>query len=328
MFWSEMMEEQSLMSLNPFLPALSLGSCPPTITTNNANCFLFPDTPPLTPAINGLVTSASVPSYGGNSSMATSSQPNFTSSVLITPRTPRKPANPCHLALSSVNREKSAIISFKMVHDGSAESPSLSITSRAPCKRRLTGARRRLWVHQGESSERFDLETSDCVSSKEEFKGFPSKLPILYGDGIEADDEMDGKSASSSISPPYSPSYGGMVCEAPAKPAFSSSSYLMQTHHNHRHLFIHTTSKQRAYSPKIKPTHKSKTCASCKTKKTPLWRDSEDGISYCNACGIRFKKYRVRCSSCQYIPRKDEREMSKQCCRCGAPLMHCKIYGR
>ncbi|WAR22697.1 ZGLP1-like protein [Mya arenaria] len=32
-----------------------------------------------------------------------------------------------------------------------------------------------------------------------------------------------------------------------------------------------------------------KTCASCKTRRTPLWRDSEDGTPLCNACGIRTK---------------------------------------
>ncbi|XP_061088570.1 GATA-type zinc finger protein 1 isoform X2 [Conger conger] len=32
---------------------------------------------------------------------------------------------------------------------------------------------------------------------------------------------------------------------------------------------------------------KNKMCASCNTKKTPLWRDAEDGTPLCNACGIR-----------------------------------------
>ncbi|XP_033029655.1 GATA-type zinc finger protein 1 isoform X2 [Lacerta agilis] len=35
-------------------------------------------------------------------------------------------------------------------------------------------------------------------------------------------------------------------------------------------------------------THRDKCCASCKTKKTPLWRDAEDGTPLCNACGIRY----------------------------------------
>ena len=74
-------------------------------------------------------------------------------------------------------------------------------------------------------------------------------------------------------------------------------------------------------------TAKVKTCASCKTKKTPLWRDSEDGTPYCNACGIRYKKYRIRCSNCLYIPRKDEK-LGNCCCLCGQRLVHCRVGGR
>lgn len=66
----------------------------------------------------------------------------------------------------------------------------------------------------------------------------------------------------------------------------------------------------------------SKVCASCGTRKTPLWRDSDDGIPYCNACGIRYKKYRTRCSSCKYVPRKDERT-TNMCVTCGGFLMTC-----
>lgn len=66
----------------------------------------------------------------------------------------------------------------------------------------------------------------------------------------------------------------------------------------------------------------SKICASCGTRKTPLWRDSDDGIPYCNACGIRYKKYRTRCSSCKYVPRKDERT-TNMCVTCGGSLITC-----
>ncbi|XP_072458526.1 GATA-type zinc finger protein 1 isoform X2 [Notamacropus eugenii] len=31
----------------------------------------------------------------------------------------------------------------------------------------------------------------------------------------------------------------------------------------------------------------SRCCASCRTQRTPLWRDAEDGTPLCNACGIR-----------------------------------------
>ncbi|KAL2087274.1 hypothetical protein ACEWY4_018333 [Coilia grayii] len=63
----------------------------------------------------------------------------------------------------------------------------------------------------------------------------------------------------------------------------------------------------------------TKTCASCCTRKTPLWRDAEDGTPLCNACGIRYKKYRVRCTNCWHIPRKDSKSKSK-CFKCGDKL--------
>ncbi|XP_029015619.1 GATA-type zinc finger protein 1 [Betta splendens] len=61
---------------------------------------------------------------------------------------------------------------------------------------------------------------------------------------------------------------------------------------------------------------KDKVCASCCTRKTPMWRDAEDGTPLCNACGIRYKKYRVRCVNCWHIPRKEGN--SNSCClKCG-----------
>lgn len=33
-------------------------------------------------------------------------------------------------------------------------------------------------------------------------------------------------------------------------------------------------------------------CASCRTQRTPLWRDAEDGTPLCNACGIRSAEWR------------------------------------
>lgn len=138
-------------------------------------------------------------------------------------------------------------------------------------------------------------------------------------DGADADDEMDGHSPISCFSPPYSPSYEDSNSETASKPSSSSYPFSADVKEKKGGHFV---------SPKARPTPKSKTCASCKTKKTPLWRDSEDGTPYCNACGIRFKKYRFRCSMCSYIPRKDEREVSKSCCLCGSRLVHCKVNGR
>ncbi|XP_057700095.1 GATA-type zinc finger protein 1 [Corythoichthys intestinalis] len=63
-------------------------------------------------------------------------------------------------------------------------------------------------------------------------------------------------------------------------------------------------------------TRKAKMCASCCTRKTPMWRDAEDGTPLCNACGIRYKKYRVRCTNCWNIPRKEYNSTSF-CLKCG-----------
>nr|XP_057943507.1 GATA-type zinc finger protein 1 isoform X2 [Doryrhamphus excisus] len=63
-------------------------------------------------------------------------------------------------------------------------------------------------------------------------------------------------------------------------------------------------------------TSRIKMCASCCTRKTPMWRDAEDGTPLCNACGIRYKKYRVRCNNCWHIPRK-ESNSSSHCLKCG-----------
>ncbi|XP_054717253.1 GATA-type zinc finger protein 1-like [Uloborus diversus] len=63
-------------------------------------------------------------------------------------------------------------------------------------------------------------------------------------------------------------------------------------------------------------TEVEKHCASCSVKKTPLWRDAEDGTPLCNACGIRYKKYKLRCGTCWHIPKKDE--FSPACRFCGS----------
>ncbi|XP_070323281.1 GATA-type zinc finger protein 1-like [Odocoileus virginianus] len=60
-------------------------------------------------------------------------------------------------------------------------------------------------------------------------------------------------------------------------------------------------------------------CASCRTERTPLWRDAEDGTPLCNTCGIRYKKYGTRCSSCWLVPRKNV-QPKKLCGRCGVSL--------
>ena len=67
---------------------------------------------------------------------------------------------------------------------------------------------------------------------------------------------------------------------------------------------------------RLTPIRVGKECASCGAVKTPLWRDAEDGTPLCNACGIRYKKYRIRCFCCWYIPKKEEKTRP-YCTGCG-----------
>lgn len=46
----------------------------------------------------------------------------------------------------------------------------------------------------------------------------------------------------------------------------------------------------------------TKKCFSCKTTSTPYWRDSwKPGKPLCNACGLRFSKYKKYCNLCNSI---------------------------
>ncbi|KAM9489643.1 GATA-type zinc finger protein 1 [Salvelinus alpinus] len=76
------------------------------------------------------------------------------------------------------------------------------------------------------------------------------------------------------------------------------------------------SSMRTSSSEESDPSSKNKICASCCTSKTPLWRDAEDGTPLCNACGIRYKKYKVRCLQCWHIPRKEGNSNSR-CFKCG-----------
>lgn len=53
---------------------------------------------------------------------------------------------------------------------------------------------------------------------------------------------------------------------------------------------------------------KKKRCTSCTASKTPYWREGwEKAILLCNACGIRYQKYKKYCLKCLSIARKDDK---------------------
>ena len=226
----------------------------------------------------------------------------------VAPRTPRKSKHPRQCTLRD-GETNSAIVRFQFALDGRQLTPTLKIRATTRSGRRsVLKARRRLWKREHEPLEFMDLESAKRDAAYD--RGGRSDV---YADSGDTDDYMDRVSPTPvpiglDLSPPYSPQ-NFIIEHAVAAPSENSGK-------------ISVYKGQKAVVP---PT-KVKTCASCKTKKTPLWRDSEDGTPFCNACGIRFKKYRIRCSVCSYIPRKDEKT-GNVCCLCSSRLVHCRLSG-
>lgn len=198
-----------------------------------------------------------------------------------------------------------AVINFELQQPlRSGLTPSLAIVSGTTVKK----VRRRLW-DVCEPLEHVDLDIrkrkrpSTAFNDHHVNRKLICSFPLTYYNGTDADDEMERSTLNdtSFLSPPYSPCYSEVACSDP--PERESTKSLI------KHCF------------RAQQTSKTKSCASCKTKKTPLWRDSEDGTPYCNACGIRLRKYHISCSVCHYIPRKDEK-MNNCCCLCGSRLVH------
>ena len=235
-------------------------------------------------------------------------QPGFTAPTLRTPRKLQYPQK----STSSESKRDSVIVSFKLICKENQGVPSLSISTTAVAGSRLSRVKRRLFTSDYDSFEGSDSDVREhkvprlsglSLNRVRKSKCSPAHTDM---DGTDADDEMEQAAFSTNyLSPPYSP----MATEENST-AETSPNDNMQT-------------QRRASSALVTP--KVKTCASCKTKKTPLWRDSDDGTPYCNACGIRFKKYHVRCSACYYIPRKDEK-INNSCCLCGSRLVHCRHH--
>ncbi|KAJ2220779.1 DNA-binding transcription repressor [Coemansia sp. RSA 485] len=76
-------------------------------------------------------------------------------------------------------------------------------------------------------------------------------------------------------------------------------------------------------SPFVTPGQGRRCCASCGAISTPCWRP---GLIYsmtlCNQCGLRYKKGKVYCAKCSYVPTKTEIATggANICKRCTMPI--------
>lgn len=78
-------------------------------------------------------------------------------------------------------------------------------------------------------------------------------------------------------------------------------------------VFMRSPVTQTAINPMLNTIHSmqsshSRMCISCGVSKTPYWRDSwAPNLYLCNACGLRYAKFKKHCSRCGYVPRKDNK---------------------
>ncbi|ORX89348.1 hypothetical protein K493DRAFT_410491 [Basidiobolus meristosporus CBS 931.73] len=60
-----------------------------------------------------------------------------------------------------------------------------------------------------------------------------------------------------------------------------------------------------------------KCCASCGVKHTPCWRPGwSEHVPLCNSCGLRYRKTKIYCRGCLYIPLRSEINASSKCPKC------------
>ena len=76
-----------------------------------------------------------------------------------------------------------------------------------------------------------------------------------------------------------------------------------------------------------KPKYKQKRCISCRKRQTPRWHfihTKNENLLFCNACAMRFKKYKSVCSNCYHAYKKDELN-DPSCPRCHqqSPFLLC-----
>ncbi|KAK9712269.1 DNA-binding transcription repressor [Basidiobolus ranarum] len=77
------------------------------------------------------------------------------------------------------------------------------------------------------------------------------------------------------------------------------------------------SSSKRSPSGSPGAANPKKCCASCAVKHTPCWRPGwSEHIPLCNSCGLRYRKTKIYCHNCLYIPLRTELNSSSECRKC------------
>lgn len=85
-----------------------------------------------------------------------------------------------------------------------------------------------------------------------------------------------------------------------------------------RHTLVNHPSEGRPKARK-NASGSPRLCISCGATKTPYWREAwSSSVLLCNACGLRYSKFKRRCLDCSYVPRKEDKG-SRVCTKCSGP---------
>lgn len=230
--------------------------------------------------------------------------PRVPGESMRSPKTPRKSLVP-RRSLYRNSLTGATVVRFEFSRLYSEQTPTLRITAATPKR-----VRRKLIMDSALPESTWDVEPP---IKKQRLAVKEASASTLSGLQFSLSNESD-----------QDPRWPGNSIPLCAVDVYSTPVRDWQAKPSKRKLPIAATG-----SPKKVPKNdtKGKTCFSCNTKKTPLWRDAEDGTPYCNACGIRYKKYRIRCPRCNFIPHKDECSRNI-CSACGSQLVPCKFRSR
>jgi hypothetical protein len=145
------------------------------------------------------------------------------------------------------------------------------------------------------------------LSSQSQSQSFQSPLLLKLPSHVGGRSRRTRSSRTSSVI-----DYREDVDDSDAKPSSSDSeSSIGASFKSEDHLEDLGRGRRRQNSsglPLADRGGRKKSCSSCGTKKTPYWREGwEPSIILCNACGIRYQKYKRYCARCIAIARKDDK---------------------
>jgi hypothetical protein len=192
---------------------------------------------------------------------------------------------------------------FSMVTQQNVLTQEASISAAKSPTSRPKDSKKKSQFQRSQSSHRVSADFSNrSPSSSRDWhhdSADSSTSPSVSGSPILHTAEIQGRQR---VTPLFTSASSPPICSSPVIPT--------------------TTTKQRSFTHRA---HDARRCSSCDCpgKNTPNWREAKpewgegyEKILMCNACGLRYWKYRVHCRGCQWVPFTHQKRLS-ECPKCG-----------